>query len=40
MLNVNIDICLVKYLNTISKYTIKCDKYNTKYIHIFPVNFK
>ena len=28
MLNVNIEICLVKYLYTISKYTIKCDKLN------------
>ena len=27
MLNINIEICLVKYLYTISKYTIKCDKY-------------
>ena len=39
MLNVNIEICLVKYFYTISKYTIKCDK-NTEYINTFPVNFK
>ena len=31
MLNVNIEICLVKYAYTISKYTIKCDKYLQKY---------
>ena len=34
MLNVNIEICLVKYLYTISKYTIKCDKYLQKYRNI------
>ena len=40
MLNVNIEICLVKYVYTISKYTIKCDRYLQKYINTFPVNFK
>ena len=31
MLKVNIEICLVTYSYTISKYTIKCDKYLQKY---------
>ena len=31
MLNVNIAICLIKYLYTISKYIIKYDKYLQKY---------
>ena len=32
MLNLNIEILLVKYLYTISKYTeVKCDRYLQKY---------
>ena len=34
MLNVKIYICLVEYLYTISKYTIKCDKYLQKILSI------
>ena len=30
----NVHICLVKYLNTLSKYTIKCDKYLQKILSI------
>ena len=38
MLNVNIEIYLVKYLYTISKYTIKCDRYLQKITNIL-INF-
>ena len=34
MLNRNIYIYLVKYVNTISKYTIKCDEYLQKILLI------
>ena len=31
MFDLIIENCLVKYCNTISKYTIKCEKYLKKY---------